>query len=113
MGWSEGWGEGWGEGYRLTCAAPVIMLGMKSLCPGASSSMTCLWSVSNSCWATSIVTPLGERVVVTCVYAQTSQSAHMMCTCIHDYISETHQTRQGNTPPPTETAHFLFFSKKK
>ena len=25
----------------------------------------------------------------------------------YDYISETHQTRQGNTTTPTETAHFL------
>ena len=32
---------------------------------------------------------------------------------VHDYISETHQTKQGNTTPPTETAHFLLFSKKK
>ena len=27
---------------------------------------------------------------------------------VHDYIFEMHQTRQGNTPPPTETAHLVF-----
>ncbi len=32
---------------------------------------------------------------------------------VHVYVIETHQTRQGNTTPPPETAHFLFFSKKK
>ena len=25
----------------------------------------------------------------------------------HDYVIETHQTRQGSTTPPTETAHFV------
>ena len=36
---------------------PVIMLGMKSLCPGASNNVITLLSVSNRVWATSIVTP--------------------------------------------------------
>lgn len=41
-----------------TCAAPVIMFGMKSLCPGASISVTTLEVVSNLVMPTSIVTPL-------------------------------------------------------
>ena len=31
--------------------------------------------------------------------------------CIH--VFEMHQTRQGNTTPPTETAHLHFFTKKR
>ena len=49
-----------------------------------------------------------------------SSNSHIVhtCTCMYvthvqDYVSETHQTRQGNTTTPTEMAHFLFFSKKK
>ena len=32
---------------------------------------------------------------------------------IHDYVIETHQTRQGSTTPPTETAHFPLLFKEK
>lgn len=39
------------------CAAPVIMLGMKSLCPGASSSTNRRLRVSKKLVPTSIVTP--------------------------------------------------------
>lgn len=45
----------------FTCAAPVIMLGMKSLCPGASIRVTTLELVSNFVMPTSIVTPLEEN----------------------------------------------------
>ena len=41
-----------------TWAAPVIMFGMKSLWPGASSRVTSLWLVSNLVSPTSIVMPL-------------------------------------------------------
>lgn len=41
-----------------TCAAPVIILGMKSLCPGASSNVTIFLFVSNRVIAMSIVMPL-------------------------------------------------------
>lgn len=44
-----------------TCAAPVIMFGMKSLCPGASIRVTTFESVSNFVMPTSIVTPLWKR----------------------------------------------------
>lgn len=45
---------------RCTCAAPVIMFGMKSLCPGASISVTTLDVVSNLVMPTSMVTPLQQ-----------------------------------------------------
>ena len=35
----------------------------------------------------------------------------MHCLGCYSWL-QTHQTRQGNTTPPTEMAHFLFFSKK-
>lgn len=41
-----------------TCAAPVIMFGMKSLCPGASIRVTTFEFVSNFVMPTSMVTPL-------------------------------------------------------
>lgn len=46
-----------------TCAAPVIMLGMKSLCPGASMRVTTLEFVSNLVTPTSIVTPLEQTQI--------------------------------------------------
>ena len=49
------------KGEGQTWAAPVIMLGMKSLCPGASSRCTLKLGVSNWYWATSIVIPLREE----------------------------------------------------
>ena len=46
-------------------------------------------------------------------YYMLSEQVISLVVHIHDYISEIHQTKQGNTTIPTETAHFLLFSKKK
>lgn len=43
--------------YCHTCAAPPIMFGTKSLCPGASSSVTLRFGVTKRAIATSTVTP--------------------------------------------------------
>jgi len=46
-------------------------------------------------------------------YYMLSEQVISLVVHVHDYISENHQTKQGNTTTPTEIAHFLLFSKKK
>lgn len=54
--------------YTITWAAPLIMLGMKSLWPGASSNVTFFVSVVNMCTPTSIVMPLKGQTINTGQY---------------------------------------------
>lgn len=42
---------------NMECTLPVIIFGMKSLCPGASSNVMDFLGVSNVVWAISMVTP--------------------------------------------------------
>ena len=57
---------------------------------------------------TAITHRLHVRVQCKYLHMYDRVRADIVLVHVHHYIFETHQTRQDNTPPPTETAHLVF-----